>query len=74
MDEVTPFLRNRRTGIIVRYNPITATHPDMVLCDEMPGEKKARKPRRKKEAVPEPVAEPETSAEVDDLLAGIEHG
>ena len=74
MNEVTPYLRNRRTGIIVRYNPITATHPDMVLCDEMPREKKTRKPRRKKEAVPGLAAEPEASAEVDDLLAGIEHG
>lgn len=74
MNEVTPFLRNRRTGIIVRYNPITATHPDMVLCDEMPGEKKTRKPRRKKAAMPEPAAAPETGAEINDLLAGIDNG
>ena len=74
MDEVTPFLRNRRTGIVIRYNPITAKHPDMVLCDEMPGEKKTKKPRRKKAVMPEPVVESKANAEVDDLLAGIEHG
>ncbi len=77
MDEVTPYLRNRRTGIVVRYNPITATHPDMVLCDEMPGEQKAAKPARKprKRAVKtELESKPSDTAEIDDLLTGIDHG
>lgn len=81
MNEVAPYLRNRRSGIVVRYNPITATHPDMVLCDELPWKKEAAtkpvKPTNRRNAVKpkaEPKAEPAGDAEIDDLLAGIDHG
>ena len=100
--EPTPWLRNRRTGVILPYNEHLATHPDMVACEELPyprevkkpttpthrrylaaqaekraakAEKKAKPPPKKAaEAKPEPEAESPGDAEINDLLAGIEHG
>ena len=105
--EPTPYLRNRRTGVILPYNEHLATHPDMVACEELPWPKEVKKPttpthrrylaaKTKKEAAakvekkakPLPKkatekaaetkseSEPETpgDAEINDLLAGIEHG
>ncbi len=97
--EPTPWLRNRRTGVILPYNPHLATHPDMVACEELPYPKEVKKPttpthRRYLASLAEKAeaakteeetksphkkaveAKPETtgSAEIDDLLAGIEHG
>ena len=42
--EPTPYLRNRRTGVILPYNPHLATHPDMVACDELPYPKEVKQP------------------------------
>lgn len=94
----TPYLRNRRTGVILPYSKYLATHPDMVACEELPYKREMRPPEkpttrryqlaqakikaeaekpapakkapRKKAAIPE--AKP--GADIDDLLAGIEHG
>ncbi len=97
----TPWLKNRRTGVILPFNPHLATHPDMVACEELPWKQerhppekpttrrhvaatkkaKAEKTETKKTAkkaprtqVVDPTPEPSGSAEIDDLLAGIEHG
>ena len=109
--EPTPWLRNRRTGVILPYNPHLATHPDMVACEELPYPKEVKKPTtpthrrylaaqaakeaaakteqkatapakkvsvRKKAVKAKPKAKPESEspgdAEIDDLLAGIDHG
>ena len=42
--ENPPYLRNRRTGVILPYNEHLATHPDMVACDELPYPKEVKKP------------------------------
>ena len=96
--EPTPWLRNRRTGVILPYKPSLATHPDMVACEELPYPKEVKKPTtpthrrylankaakeaavkekkvpRKKAVKAEPEAGSTASAEIDDLLTGIEHG
>ena len=99
--EPTPWLRNRRTGVILPYNPHLATHPDMEACEELPYPKEVKKPttpthrrylaslaEKAEAAKAEEKTKPQTrkttkaeskpegsgSAEIDDLLAGIEHG
>ena len=91
--EPTPWLRNRRTGVILPYKPSLATHPDMVACEELPYPKEVKKPvtpthrryaasvaEKAKAATTKPQrkkagkTEPTASAEIDDLLTGIEHG
>ncbi len=42
--EPTPWLRNRRTGVILPYNVHLATHPDMVACEELPYPREVKKP------------------------------
>ena len=82
--EPTPYLKNRRTGVILPYNPHLATHPDMVACEELPYPKEVKKPttpthRRylaaeaaKKEAAKE-AAKKEAAKEVaKEATAGVE--
>lgn len=93
----TPYLKNRRTGVILPYSEYLATHPDMVACEELPYQKEMRPPEKPttrryelaqakaekaekaapaKKAPHKKMADPKTKpgAEIDDLLAGIEHG
>lgn len=44
--EPTPYLRNRRTGVILPYNKHLATHPDMVACEELPYPKERHPPEK----------------------------
>ncbi len=103
MEQPTPYLKNRLTGVILPYNEHLAKHPDMFPCEKLPYPKEVKKPttpthrrhladkakkeaaekeaqaeKPKKQAPPlgKKAAEAETpgDAEVDDLLAGIEHG
>lgn len=74
-----PYLKNRRTGIVLPYNEHLAKHPDMSEIDELPykvpkpkrrGAKKAATQAQAPASAPPPLGD----AEINDLVAGLDSG